>query len=225
MRKRRKPPRWLTFRHNPRHFLVPLKRSQLLSFCGCFLLLAALLSQGQILAQAAPAAQRQIDLTIFAGATRTYTGLSMGHNGSFTGGLDLNLPETVRLRPSLEVRTTIPFSDGLVISQQSVLAGGRVEARFGAAHPYIDFLAGPGKIRFVRPYSTYSGQPIYSQPDTTVLSPGLGIRFDLSPRFSVFGDAQLQRWGTPASLSGHLFAKPFTAGIVFRLPLTSARVR
>jgi hypothetical protein len=188
------------------------------------LLLCLICSATTIHAQADPTAVRDIDVTVFGGATHTYTGLSHGGNGAVTGGVDLNLPAIHTIRPSLEVRATSPYDTGKVDGQKDILGGLRLEGAFYRFHPYFDFLGGSGKINFVVPYTTYSGGHISSQPPTTVLSPGIGFRFDLSNRFMAFGDVQFQHWNTPASLSGHLLAKPFTAGLVYRFTLTRHRV-
>ena len=179
-------------------------------------------------AQAVPPAIRKVDFSLFAGITDTQTGLSDGRNGGVTAGLDVNLPDAFHLRPVLEVRANKPFNEGHVDFQKSVLGGLRVEAQlshFERLTPYVDFLAGSGKITFVQPYGLTSGQLLYSQPASIVLSPGLGLRVALTPQIAVFGDIQLQRFSTPASLSGHLFAKPLTAGLVYRFALPQRRIR
>ncbi len=175
-------------------------------------------------AQADPAAVRDIDVTVFGGITHAYTGLSNGGNTAVTGGVDLNLPITHGIRPSLEVRATSPYDTGKVDGQKDILGGLRLEGAFYRFHPYVDFLGGRGKINFVIPYTIYAGTRIYSQPLTTVLSPGIGFRFDLATHFMAFGDVQFQHWNTPASLSGHLLAKPFTTGLVYRFTLTRHHV-
>jgi hypothetical protein len=46
----------------------------------------------------------------------------------------------------------------------------------------------------------------------------LGYSFShvLAAQLSFLADAQFQRWSTPASLPGHLFAKPLTVGLSYR---------
>jgi hypothetical protein len=171
-------------------------------------------------AQSGPPGLRQADVTAFAGISSVSTGLSGGRSTSTTFGLDLNLPESHLVRPSLEVRATIPLGHGPVDDQRDVLGGLRIGARINRVHPYVDFLAGHGAITFNRPYTTYSGALLYSQPPSIVLSPGAGFRFDLAANISAFADAQIQRWDTPASLSGHLFSKPVTFGLVYRFTYT-----
>ena len=119
------------------------------------------------------------------------------------------------------MRATAPYDLGLVDAQKSVLGGVRVEMRFSRAHFYADFLAGRGRLTFNRPYTLPdTGAQLRSQPDTDVFSPGVGVRFDLSRNLAAFGDVQIQHWDTPASLSGHLFSKPVTAGLVYRFAYT-----
>lgn len=166
--------------------------------------------------QTAPTALRSVDMTLFGGITGIYTGLSHGENRAATAGMDLNLPSIARFRPSLEVRAIVPIDRGTVDNQKSLLAGPRVELYLGRIHPYADLLVGRGQLTFSKPYLDFNGRPVTSQPRSTVLSPGAGVRVDLIGNLSALGDLQFQRWDTPASLSGHLFAKPFTAGLVYR---------
>jgi hypothetical protein len=167
-------------------------------------------------AQADPAALRQAYFSAFGGVTSIYTGLSNGRNAAVTAGLDFNLPEIFRVRPALEVRATDPFDRGTVDRQRSILGGFRLETRYGRLHPYVDLLGGRGQVTFNGPYTTFAGTAIFSQPPSNVISPGLGLRYDLAAHFSFLADAQFQRWSTPASLSGHLFAKPLTVGLSYR---------
>ena len=170
-------------------------------------------------AQADPAALRKVDVSLFAGVTAVYTGLSQGRDAAVTGGLKLNLSTVGLLRPSLESRFTTPVAHGTVDRQQSVLGGLRVEFPLARFHPYVDLLGGRGQIRFDGPYETYAGTPLFSQPASTVISPGAGVAVDLGARVSAFADLQLQHWTTPASLSDHLFSKPLTAGLSYRFAL------
>jgi hypothetical protein len=166
-------------------------------------------------AQASPTAVRRVDISAFVGGTGTFTGLNSGKNAGITAGIDLNLPRRFGVRPSLEVRGTTPFDRGRVDSQKDVLAGVRAEFLSGRLHPYADFLIGRGEISYSG-YRTASGASIYGNSNSTVISPGVGARYNLVGNFSVFGDAQFQHWDTPVSPSGHLFAKPITAGLVYR---------
>jgi hypothetical protein len=167
-------------------------------------------------AQAIPTAQRSIDVTAFLGDTSNFTGLSAGHNSSVTAGVDLAFPEFHLIRPSIELRATDPYNHGFVNSEKDILVGPRAELRFGPVHPYLDLLVGRGTNTFVRPYTLPSGAFLYSQAPSTVVSPGVGARLNLIGNLSAFADSQIQLWNTPASLSGHLLAKPLTLGLVYR---------
>ncbi len=141
-------------------------------------------------AQAAPTAARNVDLTVFAGVARNYTGLSGGQNGSVSAGLDLNLPPVFLVRPSLEVRGLSPFSKGKVDEEKDLLGGVRLGTSLGSVEPYVDLLGGRGEISFVQPYVTFAGTFLYRQPASTVISPGAGLRVRLSGNLSAFGDLQ-----------------------------------
>lgn len=174
-------------------------------------------------AQADPAALRRVDVSVFAGATAVYTGLSRGRDAASVAGVDLNLPQAWRFRPSLEVRATTPIDRGTIDRQKDILGGLRVALALAHVHPYVDFLVGTGQIAFDGPYTTYAGSFLYAQPKSTVISPGAGVSFYLGAHFGVFADAQLARWSTPASLSGHLFSKPLTVGLSYRFALPHRR--
>ena len=191
----------------------------------CATIAPFLLVTAPALAQAAPTAVREVDFSVFAGVTETQTGLSQGRNAGVTVGADLNLPEVFHSYPAVEFRANRPYENGTVDAQRSVLGGVRIEGRIGRLAPYADLLGGSGQITFVRPYTLYSGQFLFSQPSSFVLSPGAGLRVSLTSQISLFGDFQLQRWSTPASLSGHLFAKPLTTGLVYRFALPQHRIR
>jgi len=167
-------------------------------------------------AQATPAASRTIDFSAFGGLTGTYTGLSGGRNLSITAGFDVNLPPIYGVRPSVEVRGTTPIKNGHVDAQKDILVGPRAEFTFGRLHPYADFLIGRGKINYIGNYITYNSTIITGYSTSTVLSPGIGVRLDVTRHISALADVQFQRWSTPVSLSGHLLSKPLTVGLSYR---------
>ncbi len=177
-------------------------------------------------AQANPTAIRDIDITVFGGITHTYTGLSGGGgNNGVTGGVDLNLPAIHTIRPSLEVRATSPYDSGKVDGQKDILGGLRVETAFPTAStPTSTSSAVAANSPSSAGTSPSTAPPFTASRPRPSLSPGAGFRFDLNNHFMTFGDVQLQHWNTPASLSGHLLAKPFTAGLVYRFTLTRHHV-
>ncbi len=63
-------------------------------------------------AQASPTAVLPVDLSAFGGVTGAYTGLENGKNAAITAGVDLGFRKRFGVRPSLEVRGTVPFDHG-----------------------------------------------------------------------------------------------------------------
>ncbi len=167
-------------------------------------------------AQASPTATLRVDLSAFAGVTGTYTGLEDGKNAAITAGLNLGLRKRFGVRPSVEVRGTLPFDKGNLNSERDVLGGLRTEFTFRHLYPYADFLVGRGDISYTGTFSPASEGLVYGRSSSTVYSPGGGIRYGLGRNLSVFGDVQLQHWATPVAASGHIYSKPFTAGLVYR---------
>jgi hypothetical protein len=82
-------------------------------------------------AQSVPTANRQLDLSVFAAGTGTFTRIAGGKNLSFTAGADLTYLPLRLLRPSLEIRGTYPVDTGHIDSQKSFLVGPKVEHPFG----------------------------------------------------------------------------------------------
>jgi opacity protein-like surface antigen len=166
--------------------------------------------------QALPAASRTLQLSAFAGASGVYTGLSNGRNFSITAGADLGLPIYRFLRPTLEVRGTYPIDGGQVDSQESILAGVKVDFLLNRRiHPYGDFLFGRGEMDY-----NHGGYPfenaLYALTTTNVLSPGAGFDYDMTRHLSLRVDGQFQRWGEAPTLSGSVYSKVATVGVVYR---------
>jgi len=172
------------------------------------------------LSQAAPAVTQAADLSVFAGATGTFTGLDSGKNVSITAGADYGLPYYFHsYRPFLELRGSYPFDKGQVDSQENILGGLKVGRSFGRFHPYGDILFGRGEIHYGSGYPDPDHTFLYLRSTSWVLSPGAGVDFDVSSHFSIKADAQFQRYTTPVTISGDLWAKPLTLGIVYRFNL------
>jgi len=165
--------------------------------------------------QAAVGADRKVDFDVFGGLTGDYTGLNGGRNLSITVGGDINLPRYRFIRPSIEVRGTYPFVRGLVDGQKDILGGVKAEMQFGKIRPYADFLIGRGSMEYDG-FPAYNGVPMWGTTKTTVLSPGVGVRYAVWRSVSVFGDAQLQHWDTPAAQSGSIMSTSLTAGASYR---------
>ncbi len=172
---------------------------------------------GRVKAQSVPTARQSLQLSAFGGASGVYTGLAGGRNLSITAGLDATLRPFFGISPGVEVRGTLPVDKGSVDSQSNVLAGVVLGKRFGALFPYVDFLYGRGRISYSPPYPDPAFAVYYIQTTSGVMSPGAGLAYDLSRHFGVRADVQYQRYVTPVTISGHLYATPITLAVVYHL--------
>ena len=166
--------------------------------------------------QATPTASRALQVSAFGGLSGVYTGLNGGRNLSITAGADLGFQSRYSLYPSIELRGTYPISNGHIDSQKNVLGGLRVAKIYGRFSPYADILAGLGQIHYDPLYPNLTRTFAYSYSSSTVISPGGGLNYRLNDRFGVKIDAQYQRYSTPVTASGHLYATPITVGVIYR---------
>lgn len=170
-------------------------------------------------AQARPTAKQTLQVSVFAGAAGVYTGLDGGKNLSLSAGVDVGFRRFFGVDPAVEVRGLYPVKTGSVDSQKNVLAGLLAGRQFWVVHPYVDFLFGRGEIEYAPPYPVPSLGLYYSLSTSNVLSPGIGVDLDVTRRFGVRADAQYQRYATPVTSSGSLYAKPITFGVIYHLDL------
>ena len=173
-------------------------------------------------AQALPTASQTLPISIFGTGTGTFTGLNGGRNLALTAGADLAMRPRFSLYPALEVRGTYAFYGGQVDSQNNLMGGIKLSAYFGKVHPYVDILLGQGEITyesggFPNPSRTYQ----FLKTPSLVISPGLGVDYEINEHFAVKGDFQLQHYETPVTASGSLYAKPISVGVVYRLQFRS----
>ena len=203
------------------HRLIGRRQPNRLSLAVSLALLTYACTFGALAhAQVGPSAARPLQLAVFGGFTGSYTGLSAGRNLALTAGGDLGLPPRFSLIPSIEVRGLYPFYKGHVDSQRDLLGGLKFAKAYGRSRPYADILLGRGQINYrAGGYPNPAATFLYLQSTSTVISPGVGVDFQLSDAFFVKADAQLQRYATPVTTSGHLYAKPLTLGIVYRFDL------
>jgi hypothetical protein len=165
-------------------------------------------------AQSVPAGTQQLQLSVFAGATGTYTGFEGGKNLAITAGADLTFLNFRLFRPAFEVRGSYPIDEGHISSQKDFLVGPKVEYPIGRLHPYADFLFGRGEINYHSPGFVF-GNVIYISTNTFVYSPGIGLDYNLTHNLALKADAQFQHWNTPATTSGVIHPTALTLGATY----------
>lgn len=167
--------------------------------------------------QADAAAVRKIPVSAFVGGTGNWTGLIGGKNLGVTAGLDIGFHGFWGIQPSFEARGTYPVVKGNISNQKNVLIGFRFDKNFNRFTPYVDVLYGLGKIVYsparANPEQTFA----YTSSSSNVFSPGVGFEYRVVGPFSLKADAQIQRYSTPVTESGHIYAKPVTIGITYQL--------
>jgi opacity protein-like surface antigen len=172
------------------------------------------LVSSRALAQSAPAATQQLQLSAFVAGTGTLTDLSGGKNLGITAGLDITVLHFRAFRPAAEIRGTYPVDGGNISSQKNFLVGPKMEYPIGRLHPYADFLIGRGGIDYLRGGYIF-GNIKYLSSNTLVYSPGVGLDYNLTHNLAVKVDFQYQHWDTPAVQSGSISPKAFTLGGVY----------
>jgi hypothetical protein len=172
---------------------------------------------GRAGAQAAPTAVRALDLSVFGGGSGVYTGLSGGKNLSITAGVDLTVRAFFGLRPSVEVRGTDSVDDNGINNVKNVVGGLKVAKEFRRIYAYGDILFGRGAINYIGGALNPSDTVEYLENPTNVLSPGGGVDLNVTQHFGLKADAQYQRYNTPVTTSGTLYAKVLTLGMVYHL--------
>lgn len=173
-------------------------------------------------AQANPTASQSYQLSVFGGGTGNFTGFIGGKNLDITAGADLGFRSFFHVNPSIEVRGTYPVEKGTLSSQKNILVGLKAEKRYGAFHPYADFLVGRGAMDFPRSYQGSNGL-FYIRTTSAVFSPGVGIDADLTSHLAVKADFQIQRYSTPVTVSGTVYSKATTFGVVYRFDFNHHR--
>ena len=169
-------------------------------------------------AQAAPAGTQKLQLSAFAAATGTFTGLEGGKNLGITAGADLTFLNFRQFRPSFEARGTYPINKGHISSQKNFLLGPKVEYPLGKLHPYVDFLFGRGQIDYHAPGFVF-GNTLYINSNTFIYSPGVGVDYNLTHNLAIKADAQFQHWNTPVTASGAIHSTALSLGVVYNFDL------
>jgi hypothetical protein len=167
-------------------------------------------------AQADPAAQRRLPISVFAGTSAVETGLNGGRNASITAGIDVAFLPGRQFAPAIEYRGTLAIDKGGVDSQKNNLGGLQFAEPLGRLHPYLDLLFGRVELDYGSGFQV-PGKPIfYTKSSSNVISPGAGIDVDISHNFAFKADIQLERYSTPVDPT-HLYATAATLGLVYRL--------
>lgn len=166
-------------------------------------------------AQAAQAtANKPVEISTFGGLTAIATGLAGGKNLGITAGVNVGVRSFSGFRPFLEGRGTYPVVDGDVDHQKNAVGGVRVERMLRPGlRVYGDLLLGRGEIKYGNGgYPTPGGQELVVKSISNVYSPGLGAEYAFTDQLSGLIDVQFQRYGTPATPSGAIWAIPMMLG-------------
>lgn len=192
----------------------------------CTLLLAFTLHPHMSRAQAVPTATRTNHLSVFGGATGTFTGFDGGKNLGITVGGDFWWYSYRGFHPSIEFRGSYPIHDGGVASLEYALGGVRVDHHYGRLLPYGDFLFGRGKINYYNnsgaQYVIVNGIPQSFQSflvsTSNVYSFGGGSELSVTDHISLQADYQYQGWSSPvgkAGAPGNIHPSVLTAAVAY----------
>jgi hypothetical protein len=180
------------------------------------LALAANILPPLALAQAGPTATQRFKLSAFGGGSGVVTDVFGGRNLSITAGADLSLrPYLFGWAPAIEIRGTYPVDSGTLAGLKSAEGGLRLQRDFGRLQVYGDVLFGRGQIDYQRG-GYQSGKIRYLSSTSPVISPGIGVDYELSKHLAAKADFQYQLWTTYPLALPVLTPKVFTGGLVYR---------
>ncbi len=184
----------------------------LLTFAAAPLLLAP----HQLSAQAAPAAERNGELSAsfaYSLVSPKWNGISETNNG-LTVGLDYaHYVRHLPVLPSLAFRAK--FAPGNTVGERTIGGGPRVERPIGSFRVYGNFLVSSGIITFTHPVIDFRGK-LYATDDSIVYSAGGGVDVDLTKTWALRGDYQHEWWST--GINQNFNPQAISLGIVYRLP-------
>lgn len=147
-----------------------------------------------------------------------YTAASPGYEPSGASSFDplgLTLGADVMIRPFRSIQPGIEarasFATGSQVRERTLLPGLRLQTHIGRFTPYINFLVGIGDE-----YNEKQTNPSLKLDNSIVYSPGGGVDYQISPRFSARLDYQRQFW----EINNHPVVKfqPswYSVGVVYR---------
>ncbi len=175
-------------------------------------------------AQDVPAARARIQLYGFGGVSGDFTGVGLAKNLDITAGADLEFRPFFTLYPAVEVRGSYPVEKGNVVAEKNLLGGLRLGRHVHPFSPYGDILFGRGQLNFANGgYPTPDGSYYVISDTSNVLSFGAGTDISLNGRWAGKADFQFQRYQSPVTTTGYVYAKVFTVGLVYRVGARGVR--
>jgi hypothetical protein len=180
---------------------------------------------GHAAAQALPTATAPLQLSVFGGGSERAIRIAGAKNTDVTAGMDLGFLPVRGWYPVLELRGSMAVASGPIASEKEFLGGLRVGRRLGfrgnggsgPVRVYGDVLAGGGQLTYFGAGLQVPGQNVfYTLSHTLVFSPGGGVEVDVADGFALKLDAQVERYGTPVTATGHAWADVATVGVVYR---------
>ncbi len=175
-----------------------------------------LLTPHQLSAQAAPAAERNGELSAnfaYSLVSPKWNGISETNNG-LTVGLDYgHYVRRLPVIPSFAFRAK--FAPGNTVGERTVGGGPRFERPFGSFRVYGNFFVSSGVITFTHPVIDVRGKR-YATDDSIVYSAGGGVDVDLTRTWALRADYQHEWWSI--GINQNFTPQAVSLGVVYRLP-------
>lgn len=194
-----------------------MRESNSAHYIGPFAILFSLVA-GSVpcFAQAAPAATRAFDISVFAEYARLHPDYGPALNG-LTVGFDVAHPIRFRwVTPALEARAN--YAGETVIAGQELAVGG---IRLGLnlvpserLKPYVNFLVGAGQIN-------YDYAEPYTKDNSVIYNYGAGFDYELIRNFAIKLEFQHQNWDLGQATPDSRFTltpSSYNAGVSYRIP-------
>lgn len=172
--------------------------------------------------QAATTASRVIDISPFASISEVSTGIGAGRNTSITAGVSFRFERRLGLSSSAELRGTTPTSSGSIVSEKTIVGGLQLAKPVGRLRPFADILFGRGQLGYSNDGVQVPQRDIaYTKSSSNLVSPGVGVLYDINDKFSLRADLQKQYFRTPVTGSGSATSTPVIFGIAYHFPCTT----
>jgi Outer membrane protein beta-barrel domain len=172
-----------------------------------------------IQAQAMPNASRTAEISAFGGVDIASPDFDHPHDTGAAVGVDYARFFRWPVYPAVELRGN--FTSGPTVNEDSYLIGLRAQTDFRRHfHPYVDFLAGIGSIKYAHPLNPHD-----THDQGTAYSFGAGVDIDLVRHFQARIDFQRQSWNfglngdfKPSGGDYTLTPSVLLIGINYRIP-------